>query len=638
MGTAASIAPGTEDSLPKEMIEKAERLFLLLDQDKDGSLQKIEVKHYYKKILAMKDQAAYRAEVARMLKIFQTHQSEGDSSGTTQVNMRQFILGITAEHNSDPANAAETLDSAIAAFKKYHKKRAKAKNDKRKKRRLKRLREEVKVGTRLEVRKGKVWRTATVKAINDDDTYDVEVLSDGSAEKVKMSKCRLPKEEVKATVNLTLDVPPQSMATTVSSVAVSPKSADQSTEALETSAVTPDDLPDEKVTESKSPEPEKESKSDDAADQPSVSPEAIAFTVTKAVALFVGGPDSDDEDEEVCHAVVEDDAKAADTADTAAAGAVEAEATATTPTVTTTTATPVAAPGAKVPAQIQRVASFAPQPGLNTTFAPVPKVAPVRRDGGIVGQSNLLKPMNHTKLTPDLQKLVDQRVITKDQAIIMMHGTDTEDEKAGKDEWQCQFCTYINDARNPFQCEVCNGKRSQDTKLPEPKDRAALRNAKPALVASQTVMVPKGGEGKLLQLNIGGNATQVRAPPGVKAGEKFKVKVSAPAPAPVSQVRLINLKLRVPPGGSGKLLQVVVDGVKVRARAPPGLKPGETFMVQVSWPKASEKKAKTSSVQVIVPPNALPGSRVLIQTKNGQKAWVTIPSGAKPGQRIMVQL
>ena len=109
MGTAASIAPGTEDALPKEMyvryqcvefsqhdlcgqkphsferlpwdahthpiwyrynktavthdrINKAERLFLLLDQDEDGSLQKIEVKHYYKKIVAMKDQAVNAPE------------------------------------------------------------------------------------------------------------------------------------------------------------------------------------------------------------------------------------------------------------------------------------------------------------------------------------------------------------------------------------------------------------------------------------------------------------------------------------------------------------------------------------------------------------------------------------------------
>ena len=30
-----------------------------------------------------------------------------------------------------------------------------------------------------------------------------------------------------------------------------------------------------------------------------------------------------------------------------------------------------------------------------------------------------------------------------------------------------------------------------------------------------------------------------------------------------TQVRMVNLKLRVPPGGAGKLLQVVVDGVKV---------------------------------------------------------------------------
>ena len=38
---------------------------------------------------------------------------EGDSGGATKVNMRQFILGITAQHNSDPAAAAETLDSAL---------------------------------------------------------------------------------------------------------------------------------------------------------------------------------------------------------------------------------------------------------------------------------------------------------------------------------------------------------------------------------------------------------------------------------------------------------------------------------------------------------------------------------------------
>ena len=34
------------------------------------------------------------------------------------------------------------------------------------------------------------------------------------------------------------------------------------------------------------------------------------------------------------------------------------------------------------------------------------------------------------------------------------HSVHTEDKKADTDEWQCEFCTFINDARNPFQCEV----------------------------------------------------------------------------------------------------------------------------------------------------------------------------------------
>lgn len=156
------------------------------------------------------------------------------------------------------------------------------------------------------------------------------------------------------------------------------------------------------------------------------------------------------------------------------------------------------------------------------------------------------------------------------------------------------------------------------------------------------------------------------------------------------QVRLVNLKLRVPPGGAGKLLQVVVDGVKVSAtsvlrprlptldrtqlrcvpehlRGPSQAKPSwysllafcawvlpvgvqrvclvpechrqrnasrtearnalrylsqsstttthiesilNLLQVQVSWPKAaSAKKAKTSSVQVVVPKvNACPAT------------------------------
>merc|ERR1712224_225858 len=128
-----------------------------------------------------------------------------------------------------------------------------------------------------------------------------------------------------------------------------------------------------------------------------------------------------------------------------------------------------------------------------------------------------------------LQELVDQGVITKERALMMMDGAPPEEDTG--DTWQCQFCTFINDARNPLQCEVCHGKRSKDTQLPAPKDRSAIRAAKSNVLSSSNVTVPAGGEGKLLQVDIGGRQTQVQAPPGLKAGEQFRVKVSAPAPS-----------------------------------------------------------------------------------------------------------
>jgi len=393
--------------------------------------------------------------------------------------------------------------------------------------------------------------------------------------------------------------------------------------------ITADDLLIAKASESKSAEPEKESKENEAAAEAPKDSKGPTAT-GEAVTLFVGNQDDESDDEnQVGTAVVASDAQPAAAA---AAASSAAEAKESEPIAAAAAATTAAAVKPK-PDKIHRTTSLGPGVA-KTKFSPKPKVSPIPRDGGMVGRSNLLKPVDRTKLTSTLQELVDQGVLTPDRAQLMMDGAD-----ADVNQWQCTFCTFINDGRNPDQCEVCHGKRSRDTKLAAPKHRSAIRKAKSNLLTTTTVMVPKGGEGKLLQIEIGGRKTQVQAPPGLKAGETFQVKVSAPAPAPVSKVRMVNLKLRVPPGGAGKLLQVVVDGVKVRARAPPDLNPGDTFMVQVSWPGAVNKpKATSASVQVVVPPNAQPGSRVLIQTPKGQRAWVVIPNGAKPGQRIMVQL
>jgi len=191
MGTAASVNGAAVNELPKDMTEKAEQLFLLLDQDEDGVLRKIEVKHYYKKILAMKDQKAYRAEVDRMMNIFSSY--ENKETHVTEVSMSQFTQSLTTLHNADADAADSAVDAALAAFKRYHKKRAKAKNEKRRARRLKRLRANVKVGSEVEVKQSGVWRPATVKAINDDDTYEVEV--DGAVSQIPMSRCRINKKK-----------------------------------------------------------------------------------------------------------------------------------------------------------------------------------------------------------------------------------------------------------------------------------------------------------------------------------------------------------------------------------------------------------------------------------------------------------
>ena len=54
--------------------------------------------------------------------------------------------------------------------------------------RFARHRTQVEVGSELEVKQSGVWRSGKVKTINDDDTYDIEMSTDGSVEKVRAGR------------------------------------------------------------------------------------------------------------------------------------------------------------------------------------------------------------------------------------------------------------------------------------------------------------------------------------------------------------------------------------------------------------------------------------------------------------------
>ena len=107
-----------------------------------------------------------------------------------------------------------------------------------------------------------------------------------------MSRCRINKKKGGPTVNLTLNEAPQLTATAVSSnAAASDTNKDEVVESAD--IITADDLPIAKAPESKSAEPEKESKESEAAAEAPKGPTATG----EAVTLFVGNQDDESDDE-----------------------------------------------------------------------------------------------------------------------------------------------------------------------------------------------------------------------------------------------------------------------------------------------------------------------------------------------------
>ena len=110
---------------------------------------------------------------------------------------------------------------------------------------------------------------------------------------VPMSRCRINKKKSGPTVNLTLNVEPQATATAVSSNATATDTTkDEEVESAD--IITADDLPIAKAPESKSAEPEKESKESEAAAE---APQDLT-AASEAVALFVGNQDDESDDED----------------------------------------------------------------------------------------------------------------------------------------------------------------------------------------------------------------------------------------------------------------------------------------------------------------------------------------------------
>ena len=110
-----------------------------------------------------------------------------------------------------------------------------------------------------------------------------------------MSRCRINKKKGGPTVNLTFNGAPQATATAVSSNAASTDiNKDEVVESAD--IITADDLLIAKASESKSAEPEKESKENEAAAEAPKDSKGPTAT-GEAVTLFVGNQDDESDDE-----------------------------------------------------------------------------------------------------------------------------------------------------------------------------------------------------------------------------------------------------------------------------------------------------------------------------------------------------
>lgn len=114
-------------------------------------------------------------------------------------------------------------------------------------------------------------------------------------------------------------------------------------------------------------------------------------------------------------------------------------------------------------------------------------------------------------------------------------------------------------------------------------------------------------------------------PPGVHAGQQIVVQ------APNGQ----RVTVQLPPGTqTGQRMQVnVPDSTRAPAPVPA---PGPPPPGAAGGGAPAAPQSGTSLFEFVVPPNAQPHQRLMVQVPSGQRVNVQLPAGAQPGQRMRV--
>lgn len=143
-----------------------------------------------------------------------------------------------------------------------------------------------------------------------------------------------------------------------------------------------------------------------------------------------------------------------------------------------------------------------------------------------------------------------------------------------------------------------------------------------------TVTVPEDGKaGQVIKITGDLGTFEVEIPEGLKPGDKFNVKIDKPNHEP--HVVEITVPEDAEPGK-----ELLIDGPlgKFTVKIPEGLKAGEKFRIKIDEPNEEPQL-----VEVTVPEDAEPGTNLLIDGPLG-KFQVEVPEGLTPGEKFRVRL
>eukprot|EP01052_Picozoa_sp_SAG31_P000672 SAG31_NODE_19_length_35031_cov_42.510707_23_plen_249_part_00 len=129
-------------------------------------------------------------------------------------------------------------------------------------------------------------------------------------------------------------------------------------------------------------------------------------------------------------------------------------------------------------------------------------------------------------------------------------------------------------------------------------------------------------------------------PPHRDTGPPPAPSTGPPPPAGADGTRMVTMELALPAGvRGGQVLQVTTPSGKVISMAVPmGARPGMKIRFRITPEDATASQSRFCTLEVIVPPGAVPGQTIQVRAPNGEVISVQVPHGARNGQRIQFQV